>query len=197
MNPFAELDSLDLDPSAKSQVADMIRALLDQTAHDAELLHLKDAQIQAKDLKIEALTHELAHIRRIRFGVKSETLSPLQRDVFEETLDTDLSAIAAEVEQLQDDQPGDTVVKPKRPRAGRQPLPDHLPRIEHRHEPESCTCGHCGKDLVKIGEDVTEQLDVEPAKFFVHRHLCPAGTSAPNMPAALAKPSPPPLSRPR
>lgn len=51
------------------------------------------------------------------------------------------------------------------------PFTDHLPRIEHRHEPESCTCGQCGKDLVKIGEDVTEQLDVEPAKFFVHRHI--------------------------
>jgi transposase len=200
MNPLAELDNLDLDPVAKSQVAGMIRALLNQTAHDAELLHLKDAQIQAKDaaiqakdLKIEALTHELAHIRRIRFGVKSETLSPLQRDVFEETLDTDLAAIESEVEQLQDGRPGDTVVKPKRPRAGRQPLPDHLPRVEHRHEPASCTCGRCGKDLVKIGEDITEQLDVEPAKFFVHRHIrpqyacraCETVTAAPIPPAVI------------
>jgi transposase len=101
--------------------------------------------------------------------VKSETLSPLQRDVFEETWNTDLSAIEAEVEHLQDNEPCDTVTKPKRPRAGRQPLPAHLPRIEHRHEPESCTCGTCGKDLVKIREDITEQLDVEPAKFLVHR----------------------------
>jgi len=28
-------------------------------------------------------------------------------------------------------------------------------------------------DLIKIGEDITEQLDVEPAKFFVHRHIRP------------------------
>ncbi len=41
------------------------------------------------------------------------------------------------------------------------------------HEPELCPCGCCGKDLVKIGEDVSEQLDVEPAKFFVHRHIRP------------------------
>ena len=98
-----------------------------------------------------------------------------------------MSAIEAEVEQLQDDGSCETVTKPKRPRAGRQPLPDHLPRIEHRHEPESCACGTCGKDLVKIGEDVTEQLDVEPAKFFVHRHLCPVGTFVRNTPAGLAK----------
>ena len=31
----------------------------------------------------------------------------------------------------------------------------------------------CGMDLVKIGEEITEQLDVEPAKFFVHRHIRP------------------------
>ena len=52
-------------------------------------------------------------------------------------------------------------------------MPEHLPRIEHRHEPESCTCGQCGKDLVKIGEDISEQRDVEPARFFVHRHIRP------------------------
>ena len=59
----------------------------------------------------------------------------------------------------------------QRPRAGRQALPEHLPRIEHHHEPEVCVCGQCGGALVKIGEDITEQLDVEPAKFFVHRHI--------------------------
>ena len=82
---------------------------------------------------------------------------------------------------------------PKRARAGRQPLPDHLPRIEHRHEPESCPCDQCGKDLVKIGEDVSEQLDVEPAQFFVHRHIrpqyacraCETVTAAPIPPAVI------------
>jgi len=52
-------------------------------------------------------------------------------------------------------------------------LPDHLPRIEHRHEPQSCTCGQCGDPLSHIRDDITEQLDVEPAKFFVRRHIRP------------------------
>ena len=186
MKSLAELDHLNLDPTAKSQVAALIQSLLDQTERDAAL-------IKAKDFKIEALTHEVAYYRRIRFGVKSESLSPLQRDVFEETWNTDMSAIEAELEQLKDDQPGETVVKPKRPRAGRQPLPAHLPRIEHRHEPESCTCGKCGQDLVKIGEDITEQLDVVPAQFTVHRHIrpqyackkCETITAAPIPPAVI------------
>jgi transposase len=193
MNPLAELDQLNLEPAAKTQVVAMLQALVEQAAQDAQTIAKKDASIQAKDIKIAALTHELAYYKRIRFSTKSEALAPLQRDVFEETWNTDMSAIEAEVEQLQDNQPCDTVVRPKRPRAGRQPLPDHLPRIEHRHEPESCTCGQCGKDLVKIGEDISEQLDVEPAKFFVHRHIrpqyacrhCETITAAPIPPAVI------------
>jgi transposase len=193
MNPLAELDQLSLEPAAKTQVAAMLQALLEQTARDAKIIQAKDTAIQAKDVKIAALTHELAYYKRIRFSSKSEALAPLQRDVFEETWNTDISAIEAEVEQLRDDHPGDTVARPKRSRAGRQALPDHLPRIEHRHEPESCSCGHCGRDLVKIGEDISEQLDVEPAKFFVHRHIrpqyacraCETVTAAPIPPAVI------------
>jgi transposase len=180
MKSLAELEHFDLNTASQSDMADMIQTLIAQVQRDAETLSAKDAAIQAKDaairakdFKIEALTHEIAYYRRIRFSAKNESLSPLQRDLFQETWNTDMSAIEAELEQLKDDQPGETVVKPQRPRAGRQPLPTHLPRIEHRHEPESCTCGKCGQDLVKIGEDVTEQLDVEPAKFFVHRHIRP------------------------
>lgn len=186
MKSLVELDPLDINTATKTEMAALIQSLMDQVQRDAKT-------IQAKDFKIEALTHELAHIRRIRFGVKSETLSPLQRDVFEETWNTDLSAIEAEVEQLANEQPCDTVAKPKRLRAGRQPLPDHLPRIEYHHEPDSCTCGQCGKDLIKIGEDITEQLDCEPAKFFVNRHIrpqyacraCETITAAPIPPAVI------------
>jgi len=90
MKLLAELDHLDLDPTAKSQVAALIQSLLDQAERDAALLQSKDAIIKAKDFKIEALMHEVAYYRRIRFSVKSETLSPLQRDVFEETWNTDV-----------------------------------------------------------------------------------------------------------
>jgi transposase len=184
MKPVTHLDLLKLDPAVKTQVA----ALIEQARREAvrqlrsqetelqnqrELLSAKDAEIARKDFKIEALTHELAYYKRVRFSTKSEALTALQRDVFEETWNTDLSAIEAELEALSDPQPSDTVAKPKRPRAGRQPLPDHLPRTEHRHEPDRCTCGQCGGNLTKIRDDITEQLDVEPARFFVHRHIRP------------------------
>lgn len=193
MKSLIELDQLTLDAADKSQLKSWIQALISQATETTVLLQAKTAEIKRKDFKIEALTFELARLRRIQFGAKNETLSPLQRDIFAETLAADIAAIEVELEQLADAEPCATVAKPKRPRAGRQPLPEHLPRIEHRHEPESCLCGQCGNDLVKIREDITEQLDVEPAKFFVHRHIrpqyacrrCETITAAPIPPAVI------------
>ncbi len=150
-----ELDQLNLAPEAKIQVGNLIQKL--------------QSELKLLEAKNQALTLELAHLRRIRYGVKSEALSQPQLSMFEEDWETDVAAIEAEIEQLLLPSPQ----KPKRARAGRQPLPDHLPRIEHRHEPQSCQCKQCGSDLVKIGEDVCEQLDVKPAEFFVHRHIRP------------------------
>nr|WP_307731872.1 IS66 family transposase zinc-finger binding domain-containing protein [Massilia sp. H27-R4] len=108
----------------------------------------------------------MAYYKRVYFGKASEALVGEQRLLFDETVDMDLAAIDEELE-------GHAPAKRQRNRASRQPLPAELGRIEHRHEPESCQCGRCGVDLVKIGEDVREQLDAEPARFLVHRHIRP------------------------
>ena len=44
-----------------------------------------------------------------------------------------------------------------------------MPRVERviACPPEQCTCKACGKTTAVIGYDVSEQLDVEPAKYFV------------------------------
>ena len=147
--------------------------ILDENQRKNEEIRRKHEEIRQKDLKIQALALELSHIRRTRYGNSSQALSPEQRDLFKETWNTDLAAIDAEVEQLANDKPQVRIEGARRAHPGRQALPEHLPRVEHRHEPESCACGQCGQALVKIGEDVTEQLDVEPARFFVHRHIRP------------------------
>ncbi|MBK9662588.1 MAG: IS66 family transposase zinc-finger binding domain-containing protein [Nitrosomonas sp.] len=70
-----------------------------------------------------------------------------------------MAAIGAEIEQL----PLPVPQSPRVAALGASRAGD-LPRIEHRHEPQSCQCKQCGSDLVKIGEDVSEQLDIKPAK---------------------------------
>lgn len=145
--------------------------LLAERERQAAELAARDEKLRHAELKIQALTLELAHHKRLRFGVKSEALASAQRDLFQEAQAIDQAAIEAELEQVE--QSLSATPQARRPRAGRQPLPVHLPRIEHRHEPASCTCADCGSTLKLIREDVTEQLDVEPAHFFVHRHIRP------------------------
>ena len=179
MNPLDDLARTNIDPALLAQV----RALVEQQQTD---LARRDALLVEKDFKITALTHELAYYRRVRFGKASEALVGEQRLLFDETVEMDLAAIEEELDSQ-------APAKPPRKRAGRQPLPPELPRIEHRHEPQSCQCDQCGKELVKIGEDISEQLDVEPARFFVHRHIrpqyacraCETVTAAPIAPAII------------
>jgi transposase len=181
MKSLAQLDQLNLDAATKTQVSALMQTLIDQSERDAALLQSKDAiisaktaEIHTKELKISALTHEIAYYKRIRYSFKSEAFSVAQRDLFQETWNTDLSAIEAELEQLQGQSSDTSVNKPKLSRTGRQPLPAHLPRVEVRHESEQCVCGQCGNaQLTKIGEDISEQLHIEPAVFSVIRHLRP------------------------
>ena len=175
----AELARLNASPELTQWVAGTVQQLIGQAQQDAaqslrlsEQLAHRDTELHSAHIKIQALTLELAHLRRMRFGARSETLTAEQRGLFQETLASDLAAAQAELAKQQKDA-GVPETRRPRERAGRQPLPEHLPRIEHRHEPETCTCGQCGQALVKIGEDISEQLDGEPARFFVHRHLCP------------------------
>jgi len=81
MKILDQLDKLNLDSAAKTQVAALVQSLLDQVKKEAEKY---ETDLQAKDLKIQALILELAHLRRLRYGVKTEALSSLQRDLFEE-----------------------------------------------------------------------------------------------------------------
>jgi len=128
------------------------------------------AEIHLKDTTIRALTFELATLKRLKFAAKTEAFTAEQRDLFTETLETDLVAMQAELDDLSPPPPR---AKSKPP--GRNPLPAELPRTDYHHEPESCSCscGTCGRDLVRIGEDISEQLNVEPARFFVNRHIRP------------------------
>jgi len=59
----------------------------------------------------------------------------------------------------------------KKPRKhpGRQELPADLPRVEQiiACTPQQCVCGNCGKERTLIDYENADQLDVEPAKYFV------------------------------
>jgi hypothetical protein len=57
----------------------------------------------------------------------------------------------------------------RRSHPGRQSLPAELPRVEKviTCPAEQCSCGQCGQPTTVIGYEESEQLEVEPAKYFV------------------------------
>lgn len=64
-----------------------------------------DAELKRRELKIQQLTPESAHHKRLRFGSKSEVLSPEQRDLFIDCRDEDGAAIITELEQQEASSP--------------------------------------------------------------------------------------------
>jgi len=163
--------------------------LLDIIAH-AEILQVQSAEANAQAVQLQAalakaqeqaksiqchndkLIFELAYLRRMHFGAKTEAWPADQRDLFEECFSEDVAAIEAELEKKATAAALKAAAKatPVR-KQGRQPLPEHLPRVDIVHDIDSCDCAECGRTLVKIGEDVTEKLTVQPAVFSVERHI--------------------------
>ena len=146
MDLRTELTQLSALPALPAWAVGTVQALIDQAQQDAaESLRLnaqlarRDTELHAAQLKIQALVLELAQHKRLRFGHTSEALSAEQKSLFEETGEADLGAIEAEIEQLTPATP-----RPRKAPTGRQALPENLPRIDHRHEPDTCTCGQCG-----------------------------------------------------
>ena len=188
MDLATELASIELPPAVRAAI--LAPAALLQT--QANLVAQQAAQIQSKSQRIDTLELELAYLRRMRYGAKSEALNAEQRSLFDESIDADLAAIAAQL-AVESGTDCSSIERQPRVRAGRQALPAHLLRTIVVHEPASCTCGECGKDLVKVSEDISEQLHVQPAVFSVIRHIrpqyacrrCQTMTAAPVAPSII------------
>ena len=114
--------------------------------------------------RLESIVSEL---RREKFDRKSEKLSPEQYNLPLEDVELAQGVLDAAHEKAEAVINGQSQGKAAPPQRNRGRLPAHLPRVERIIEPKStlCPCG-CG-EMAKIGEDVSERLDVIPAQFRV------------------------------
>jgi hypothetical protein len=166
-------DSIDL-TNVPAQVLALIARLQRQAQAHAQELARRDREIASAQVKLDKLNFEVARLKRWKFEAKTEAMTAQQRLLFAETMIEDEASLQAQLAQLQRGLP-ELPKTPKAPRAKprRQALPEHLERVEYLHEPEDTTCPNadCGQPMKRIGEDVSEKLDIIPAKFFVHRHI--------------------------
>lgn len=155
-----------------TQIDPAVVALIGQLQHKVEA---QAREIALRDARLEKVNFELARLKRWKFGAKTEAMDAQQRALFQDTLFEDEASLQAQLAALQADIPADGAKAPKAParQPRRQALPAHLRRVEHRHDPADTTCATpgCGQPMQRMGEDITEKLDIIPAEFFVHRHI--------------------------
>jgi transposase len=150
-------------------VSELMAKIAQQSQHHAGVLAAKDSDILYRQAKIDKLTHELATLKRWKFGRSSELLNAGQVSLIDETIDTDIAAIEQELKALAPAAKTDTQPRQQPKRAA---LPAGLPRVDIHHELDSTTCGcGCGCQLKRIGEDVSEKLDYTPGVFTVEQHI--------------------------
>lgn len=132
----------------------------------------KERELQAKRQRIQLLEEMLKLARQQRFGKKCETLAGMQRSLFEEDVEADISALTANLEKLL---PPSTEENEKTPRsrAVRKPLPAQLPRVEKVIQPVTEHCPECDEPLHHIRDAVSEKLEYIPARFVVNRYVRP------------------------
>jgi len=127
-------------------------------------------------VQIELLKNELAQLKRVIFGTKSESFLPdaspsqLSLDIEPETIATTSVVHAKKIAYTRVQTETKPVQQPVRMK-----LPEHLERKEIIVEPEALTEG-----CRRIGEEVTEELEYEPGKLFVNRFVRPKYVNADN-----------------
>jgi transposase len=154
------------DSPLPSDVATLQTMLLSERA--ARMAAESEAKFRA--LLIEKLKYTIAKLRHERFGQSAErgaileqlelSLAELEEDAAAAETAAQIAAAQAKVE----------VRSFERRKPARRPLPEHLPR-ERIVYPVPAACPCCGGALHKIGEDVTETLELIPRQWKVIQHV--------------------------
>jgi transposase len=127
---------------------DALKPLLDDPEDLKGLVSLMGEEIKSQACLIEKLKGQLAAHQKARFGSKSESLDQLAFDLSE---DAEIEA-AAEAQKTEP-APGVEGVESDQPakrKHSRNPLPDHLDRMDEVLSPSEA-CSDCGGNLRQLG----------------------------------------------
>ncbi len=144
-----------LEPQLKSQ----------KTSYESQV-ESYEAIVSRMQSQVDQMQFQIDQFQRLLFGAK--------RERFIQNQDENQMTLPFDVEQETDvkkQQETITYVRSKTKREnhpGRMPLPDHLPVEEILIEPKEDTTG-----MKCIGKEVTDQLELIPAKLFIKRYIRP------------------------
>lgn len=137
---------------------DLLKAI---ASRDEKIARLSSDSTK-KDEKIDYLQSQLAMYKRMQFGQKRERF---QGDPNQAVLPFEAEAVL--IEQQQEEIKEKIEYVRKRPNHhGRAKLPAHLPVEEIEIHPAGDL-----SEMVCIGKEITEELECEPAKFYIKRYI--------------------------
>ena len=145
-------------------------AVIDQ--HQNQLAD-KEQLLADKEQYIVQLTEQVRLLKALRYQASSEKVRPVHNELQYRLFDE--AEMVSSLEEA-DGEGSEPVQVPAHTRKkwGRRPIPTEYPRVEVVHdipdEDKVCTCG-CR--LSRIGEEVSEKLDIVPQKIQVIRHIRP------------------------
>lgn len=121
------------------------------------------AMVRAERERNERLVQIIKEMQRHRFGRRAESLPEDQMLLALEEVEQTQAA----TEEAREAAPGERVARVAKRHTNRGSLPTHLPRIETVVDIADKACPCCKGALHRIGEDVSERLDIVPAQFRV------------------------------
>ena len=152
-------------PSSIEELQGLIRQLQDS---------LEKERAEKIGYQHEALKHfeEIQLLRRRIFGRRAEKLS--EEDRRQLLLFNEAEWLLQAQSSPAPEPPTIEVRAHHRRKSGRKPLPPEIPRVETLHDISEAEkrCA-CGQQMVRIGEETCEKLEVIPARIRVRRHVRP------------------------
>src|SRR5690606_34975948 len=118
--------------------------------------------ISSRDEKIEYLESQLAMYRRMQFGQSRERF---EGDPNQTSLPFEPEPVEA-AHQEEEIREKIEYVRKRPNHKGRAKLPEHLPVEEIEVHPEGDL-----SEMVCIGREITEELECEPARFYIKRYI--------------------------
>lgn len=134
-------------------------------AQREEQIAQQTEQLTDCDAEIKALESQIAYLKHKLFGRRGEKIDPQQLLLFNE--------LKAKAEALQREVEKEEITYTRRKGHGRNVLPDNLPVEEVEHPLEDTRCPCCGEAMPSIGQETTDELEYNPGRLFIRRHIRP------------------------
>ena len=147
---------LDLEKLSKEELLQLFLESEARAKDQEKELQRSESNLQKSESEVKWLSHQLAQLRRMLFGSKSERF---EGDTNQ--MKIEFEEYATEEEKKDETPVKETITYERKKHNGRNRIPENLKVVEHVIEPEEDT-----SEMKRIGEERTEILEYVPEKFF-------------------------------